>query len=312
MNWKIKAKVQNTVALLPASFSYAVYYWLQRSFGNLRGVNPVDRLAAATEICRRIAKQAESPVGKVFLEIGTGRRINMPIAFWLMGAEKVISVDSNPYLKQELVSEDVSWISSNQGEIRRLLGDFLQQERWQLFADFASKRFRLPDLMQLCNIEYIAPGDAAQLPVASDSVDFHVSYTVLEHIPPKTLESIFVEGNRVVKKEGLFIHRIDYSDHFSHSDRSISPINFLQYNDEQWKKLAGNRYMYMNRLRVDDLEELIQDCGQEILEIDSDTDARIADLIRDRHLILDEKFKDKPLAALSTTASWITSRRSGV
>jgi hypothetical protein len=65
-------------------------------------------------------------------------------------------------------------------------------------------------------------------------------------------EKIINEGNRILSEEGLFVHLIDCSDHFSHNDKSISRINFLQYNVTQWNKLAGNRYVYVNRLRHDD------------------------------------------------------------
>ena len=51
---------------------------------------------------------------------------------------------------------------------------------------------------------------------------------------------------------------VDYSDHFSHSDQTISSINFLRYSDDEWQRYAGNRYMYMNRLRHDDVLALFR------------------------------------------------------
>ena len=62
----------------------------------------------------------------------------------------------------------------------------------------------------------------------------------------------------------LFIN-IDYSDHFSHSDKSISSVHFLQFSDGKCNKIAGNRYMYMNRLRHDDFVSLFQDLNNHIL-----------------------------------------------
>ena len=84
----------------------------------------------------------------------------------------------------------------------------------------------------------------------------HISYTVFEHIPAPILSDILSEAQRVLRPSGLAIHLIDYSDHFAHSDASISAINFLQYDDAAWSRLADNPYMYMNRLRADDYPAL--------------------------------------------------------
>ncbi|MFM6005613.1 MAG: methyltransferase domain-containing protein, partial [Sphaerospermopsis kisseleviana] len=96
----------------------------------------------------------------------------------------------------------------------------------------------MQDLLQFINVDYIAPGDASELSIPSNSIDFHTSYTVFEHIPPDIIKAIIKEGKRVLKSNGLFVHKIDYSDHFSHSDKSISAINFLQFSDSEWNRIA--------------------------------------------------------------------------
>lgn len=49
-----------------------------------------------------------------------------------------------------------------------------------------------------------AVGDAAHLPFRDASVDMIVSHNVLEHLPD--IERFFVEGQRVLKPDGYFIH----------------------------------------------------------------------------------------------------------
>ncbi len=233
----------------------------------------------------------------------------MPIAFWLLGAGEVTTVDLNPYLKYELIREDIKYIKRNEGETRQLFSEVpLVEERFLQLMGFDCSRLQLHDLVDMCNISYIAPGDAANLDLPSNSVDFHTSRNVFEHIPRHTLVSILNEGNRVVRNDGLFVHTIDYSDHFSHSDKSISPINFLQYSDREWAKYAGNRYMYMNRLRVDDVERIYQECNQKVLSIESAVDDGILDLL-DGGFTLDERFNGKSREVLSTTSSCIVSTR---
>jgi len=77
----------------------------------------------------------------------------------------------------------------------------------------------------------LSPGDAAETHFPDQCIDYHTSYAVFKHILKIVLKKILEEGNRIIKKHGFFVHNIDYSDHFSHSDKSISAINFLQYSD---------------------------------------------------------------------------------
>lgn len=309
MNWYLKSKIQNMVALLPPSISYSTYYWLQRHFGRIRRANPLRAMTSGFVICSRIQKAGRSPVGGRFLEIGTGRRINMPLAFWLAGAEKVVTIDLNPYLKEELVKEDIEFIRANREEIDRSFREYIFGDRLDSLLDVTSHPWNLTDLLGHCGIEYRAPEDATRLPLPPDSIDFYISYNVFEHIPPGTLNAMIREGNRVVRKEGCFIHKIDHSDHFSHTDKSISLINFLKYGEAEWKKIAGNRFMYMNRLREDDYHDLITTAHQKIVSSESLKDSTIPELLRQRKIKLDPAFQGKSEEVLSTIESWIISEK---
>jgi SAM-dependent methyltransferase len=223
MNWKIKALVQNTISYLPSSLSYTLYYFLQRNLGSLKEVNPVTELTKGIDIWKTIEKQGKNPSNKTFFEVGTGRIALVPLSFWLMGAHKTITIDANPYIKTQLIRESLQYILDNKEEINNLFGNLLDNRRWEIFLSFAgSSNYSKNSFLKLCNIIYIAPGDAANSYLKNDSIDFHISNLVFEHIPLDILERILIEGNRIVRKGGLFIHDIDYSDHFSHSDLSIS------------------------------------------------------------------------------------------
>lgn len=309
MYWKLKSKIQNIVSLLPSPASYTTYYWIQRHFGILRQINPVPYLKAGIEVCERIEKAGRSPAGGVFLEVGTGRRINMPITFWLAGAAKVITVDINPYLKEELVKEDIKYIRKNIEEVKRLFNGHIHNNRFNSLLEFTNNPWRLSDLLDLCRIEYRAPADAAKLPLPPDSIDFHVSYSVFEHIPPNILKAIIEEGNRIIKDKGLLISRIDYRDHFARTDKSISPINFLQYSDDEWDKTAGNRYMYMNRLRVDDFHNLLKASNHRILISEPIKDPSVFKLLENGNFKLNDRFAGKSSDVLATVESWTVSEK---
>ncbi|HOK05542.1 MAG TPA: methyltransferase domain-containing protein [Victivallales bacterium] len=276
----------------------------------LRRTNPISTLTAAIETCKRIYEQGGFIENKVFLEVGTGRTLMLPMAYWLMGAEKTITIDLNPYLKSELVEEEIKYIYENQKEILNLFGSLIKKERFkELVKLIRNFHFSLQKILDFCSIEYIAPGDAANTLLPDNSIDFHTSYTVLEHIPIEVLERILKEGNRIIKNQGLFVHRIDYSDHFSHSDKSISPINFLQYSEKQWCKFAGNRYMYMNRLRHDDFLNLFESVGQTIISVQPDIDQKLYELLSNSDFKLDEKFKSKHKDILVIIGAWIISKK---
>ncbi len=310
MNWKTKALIQNTASLLPSAFSYSVYYWMQRRFAGLRSIDPLSRLEAGIDCWKNILAEDRNPVGKIFMETGTGRVPILPIAYWLMGADRIITFDLNPYLRSELTGEVHEYIINNQVAVRKVFGDLLIPDRMdKLLALPVGSGFSLPDFLKLCCIDYIAPGDAAHTTLADAIIDFHTSYNVFEHIPLDVLESILKEGNRIIDANGLFVHRVDYSDHFSHSDKSISAINFLQYSDKQWNRYAGNRYMYMNRLRHDDFIDLFERAGHQILSAKTTEDPRSSKLLDSGEMKLHEGFSIKLKEILSISSSWIVSKK---
>jgi hypothetical protein len=310
MHWKIKAIIQNAVSLLPPAGSYATYYWIQSHFGGLKRPDPSYWFFVGIEAWKRICNLGYDPVGKVFFELGTGRVPIVPLAFYLMGARKTITVDLNPYLKSELIVDALRHMSENRETMRVRFGTLLDQDRFpRLLSYYRKGQFDSATFLDMCGIEYIAPGDAANTPLNSNSVDFHTSNTTLEHIPREVLIDVLREGNRIVSDEGLFIHRIDYTDHFSHSDKSISPINFLQYSDEEWKKYANNRYMYMNRLRHDDLLRIFQLAGHRIVGNEPDVNKTVLESVSSGRFRLAERFKDKPLEVIATTGAWIMTQK---
>lgn len=310
MNWKIKSWVQNFIASLPSALSYSAYYWIQRHFGRLKSSIPLHRFKAAAEMWRLILSLGMNPNGKTFFELGTGRVPNIPITIWLLGGKGTVTVDLNPYLKEDMLLESLDYMFNNKEEIKKILDPFLVTDHFnELEMLWRSGKASMNSVLEFCNIEYIAPADAANLEIDNFSIDFYTSFVVLEHIPPKLIEKIIEESNRIVKKEGLFIHRIDYGDHFAHTDLKISKINFLQYSDLEWEHFAGNRYMYMNRLRHDDFLKLFQSLNQIVLIDKPDIDVGSLDLLKSNSFHLDKKFTGKSETILATTSSWLVTQK---
>jgi SAM-dependent methyltransferase len=304
MKWKQKSRIQNLVAKLPSSLGYATYYWLQRRFGGLGEVDPTSRLVAGCQIARFIDRQEQRVEAKTFLEIGTGRRLNLPIALWLLGASRIVTVDLNPYLKAELVFEDIAYMKAHRNEIEKLFEKAQRPVFAERFHQLIRVQDHLPDLLAMTNIQYLAPVDATRLDLEPQSIDYHVSYATLEHIPPKSLARILQEGKRLLRQGGLFVHFVDFSDHFSHSDHSISAANFLQFSDKAWERWAGNRYMYHNRLRVDDFVDLFGTANLRIVALDTTINEQVLEQLADG-FPLDDRFQGKRAETNATVSAWI-------
>jgi SAM-dependent methyltransferase len=310
MHWKLKSAVQNVVAALPSAMSYRVYYAMQKRFGGYRDATPVKRLAAGVELIRRIEAHGGQIEGRSFVEVGTGHQVNVPIALYLAGAGRILTVDLHPYLKAELVQQDVAYILANEDLVQRLFRP-LESKR-----AFAARFNRLAawtgasmtSLFDAMDIEYRAPADASWLPLPAGTVDYHVSFTVLEHIPPEPLAAILHEARRVLKPGGLFAHYVDFSDHFSHSDKHISPVNFLQFGERAWQLYGGNRYMYQNRLRVDDVLELLQGAGLEPAAVERQVDTWALSLLASGALPVAKRFRTKAPEVNATSGAWILAR----
>jgi SAM-dependent methyltransferase len=305
VNWKTKAAIQRWVGALPDAVSYPAYYALQRTMGGLRHPTPSEHLIGGLGVAERIWREQRTVRARRFLEIGTGRQLNLPIGLWLCGAASVLTVDLNPYLKASLVFEHIDYMRRHASEIDRL---FAQVPDRALFAERFGQLLNAPrDLDRLCamiGVTYLAPADATRLDLPPASIDYHISFTVLEHIPPPALERIVTEGCRVLAADGRFVHYVDFSDHFAHADPSLSLVNFLQFSEDEWAWLAGNRYAYHNRLRVDEFAAVVERGGAAVLSIEPTVDARSLETLRQGHR-LDPRFAGKPVETNATVDAWL-------
>jgi len=311
MNWKVKALGQKAVAAFPEAASYQLYNLLQKQFGkmNAKRVDPTRLLARTSLILAQILKQNQPIIDATFFEVGTGWKLTTPMCLWLCGAKKIITADLNPYLRPDLVELEAEYICQNQDLISKVLAEVVD-------VDYFNERLALlqaqtdlshASILNLMNIEYLAPADAANLPNIAD-IDYHISHTVFEHIPKSTLLSILQEGCRMLRDGGLCVHYIDPSDHFAHRDENITEINFLQFSERQWNFWANNRYAYHNRLRVDDYEYLFNNTGMTVLQKITECDERaLAALQKDFQP--SAHFTNKSAVTNATTKLLITAQK---
>lgn len=118
----------------------------------------------------------------------------------------------------------------------------------------------LEELEEVFGITYIAPFDARNTGFETNSFDICVSTNTLEHIPKTDIVSIFKEMHRILKPGGTVSAMIDYSDHYAHSDKSLSRLHYLQYSEQKWKRHNHSNH-YQNRMRHGHYRDIFTEQG---------------------------------------------------
>jgi SAM-dependent methyltransferase len=310
LDWRKKAFVQNIISKLPEIIGDEIYYQVQRKFGTLKHPDfSMHHVQATISIAEYISKFNSTIEGKTFFELGTGRYLNLPIALWLLGASKIFSVDIGRQLKEESVIMNLKYIVANHEKLKKIFGKYRESKIFkERLAELRNVELKLNAVLSLLNLEYRAPFDASDMNMQNDSIDYYISYNVLEFIPPDKLGPILLEAKRILKQNGLFIHSLDFSDLFSEIDHSITSINFLQFNEEEWMKYAGNKYMYHNRMRVDDYEKLFEEIGIKIISNDKLIDKKALNEL-EKGFHLNERFTKKSNLINATKSAWVIAQK---
>ena len=282
MNWRVKAAIQRACATLPVG-AEPVYYGIQTAAGRLRKPAPPwerDMLRAAPELVSWLRVAGVPFEGCRVMEVGTGRWLDLPLGLFLAGAGSVDTFDLHRYLKPSLAEQGAASLASHPEKVEQLFLPVADRDALLGRLRVLSTARTLERIMECARIRYHAPADAAATGLPAGSIDAHVSYTVFEHIPAAVLRDILLEARRVLSPGGVVLHHIDPSDHCSHDDPSITPINFLQFSDEEWERRAGNQFAYHNRLRVHEYREIFERCGYEILRWEEHIDRRSLEALK--------------------------------
>jgi SAM-dependent methyltransferase len=265
--WVLKAVVQKIISWLPAS--HKVNYWFQKNI--TKGVRLSeqylhDKLRHAHDHLR-LAHKAGLKRDFVSLELGTGWYPIVPILMFLAGAKKSVTVDLNPLMTYQNLSDTVlklqAWLQ--QGKLRNF-DQFMDEARKKQFLKITPGELDFEALKEALNLDYRV-GDARALPYSEDFFDLIHSNNVFEHIYPDVLEAILWEFGRILKPKGISSHFIDMSDHFAHLDSSIGPYNFLRFSQKQWSWI-DNSVQPQNRWRLSDYEQLYAKLGLVIKELE--------------------------------------------
>lgn len=263
MNWRYKALAQQIFGYLPDGEK--LNYICQKHITKNLPIGKsefVDKVKMARAHFDRYLKYSKCTALRqtVFYEFGAGLDLIIPLSYYFFGVNSQIIIDIKPVIKTELVNQTLKNFTILQLELKSLLNREVDN-----YINFISKKNCLSKLKEDFGIIYMAPCDAKNCHLESNSIDFISSTAVLEHIPKHDILSVFKECFRILKKYGLMSCVIDYRDHYSCFDKKISAYNFLKYPDSIWK-FFNSPFQYQNRLRHRDYIEIARNAGFKIIE----------------------------------------------
>ena len=233
INWKTKSRLLSAFDLLGQdALNFAQKHLSRRSVVDL----PVIPKAWAFQK-RNVAEYRPHEL----IEFGAGKNLGQNLFIAQPGLRQYV-VDLNPMLDLELVNHVIT----------------LLRERHNL--DDLAAVSSLEELVERYAITYEAPVDMAETHFEDGRFDMCISSNTLEHIPVASLSAILTELRRILRKGGLICAQIDYSDHYSHTDRSISRLNYLRFHEQQWSRY-NHRVFYQNRLRHNHYRALFDQAG---------------------------------------------------
>jgi hypothetical protein len=275
--WKLKSKIFFLIDFFNAQ---PLLYFLQK---NVTRHSRINKLEINENWITHQNVLINNQCTSLVFEFGAGKNLAQNI-YLSNVLQRQLVVDLNPMIDIDLVDQARSLLASK--------------------LNLRSKSV-IKSLSDLNNyaIDYRAPYDASNTDLRSKSIDACISTNTLEHIPKESIKDIFLELFRILKDTGVVSTIIDYSDHYAHTDSTITLLNYLNFSEYEWKE-HNHRCHYQNRLRHNDYKLIFLYCGFEIIG---------EKLIFDEENISDElrkKFTDNDPAWCATSAHFVLKKRS--
>jgi hypothetical protein len=303
VNWKYKSLAQAAFSALP--LGEHLNYLCQRFVTKSLPVSDKKFVQIASMARRHVEvfkKHWTRPLqDATFYEFGTGWDLIIPIGLFAAGIEHQVIVDIRSLVRTKLVRDTISKYE------QKALDIGLMRQPPVVTLDGSGKRLYAV-LQENFGIRYLAPCDARDTGLDTISVDCITSTDTLEHIPLDDMRAILKECHRLIRDDGIMCFRIDYQDHYSYFDKSISMYNFLRYSETQWNSFNSPLH-YQNRMRHNDFLAVFKETNFEVIE-EKRQEGTEQDLATIRDLPVDEMFAKYSLAELAVRGAYIVLRKS--
>ncbi|MEZ0229375.1 MAG: class I SAM-dependent methyltransferase [Planctomycetota bacterium] len=250
---------------------------------------------------RLITRHKGGLKGLRLLELGPGHTVGPGLLLYAHGVEYYAAADLFPLaarssemyrrLRRRL-SRQISFLADP--ALKPALAEILR--RYDAAVDTTK-----PDaVFDASKIDWRCPVDAAKLPFPDASFDVIYSNAAFEHFMDPMAAA--KECARVLAPGGVGLHQIDFRDHRD----SSRPLDFLVFDDEEWRRMNADMVCYTNRLRSHDFEEVFAATGLSVDLVEPNLRRPVEPGIRDR---LNPRFRDKPPEELEVLSAFFVVRK---
>lgn len=227
MNFKIKCFIQWVASCMPQStkINRLLQIYLSRSLPISDTELNARKELAEKHINSYLEKRGVLP--ESILDIGSGSDLSLPLLMKLK-IPKVVASDINRLANNYLIEN-----------IAGRIGSTLSLEE--------------------SGLEYVVY-NPPRLPFNDAHFDLITSTSVLEHVPRSQMPVLANEIYRLLKSGGISTHHIAHKDHWSDSDPSLHPMNYLKYDEWMWK-ILNPPLLHQNRLLSTDFKKIFENAG---------------------------------------------------
>lgn len=262
-NWRLKAYPQWLLSKLP--YGEEVNYAMQRLRDKLGigGPGVISRIRrripyVGKSLCR--LREHVSLEGAEVVEIGTGWAPFVTLLLYLCGSRRIVTYDVARHCRFPIAREMLAAFREHAPEYATSLG--VERDTFEERLKRIEGARDLNELFARANIEYHAPADAALSGLPESSIDLYMSYSVFEYVPAPQLTAICKEAARILRPSGrLYAYMYCADAAFAGFDKKIHRLDYLQFDEEQWRRRGMNGLYYYNRFREQELIELLEKCG---------------------------------------------------
>lgn len=175
------------------------------------------------------------------LELGPGDSLFTAVIAKSLGATKSWLIDAGKFA----ISETAAYVA---------LGKLLLSRGYEHAG--VAVAGGVEETLRLCNGSYLTNGVSSLSELPDKTVDFCFSNAVLEHIPKEDFPKLADELNRVMKLDGVCVHRVDLKDHIG------GALNNLRFSNKIWESsLFRKSGFYTNRIRFSEMLHIFDHAG---------------------------------------------------
>jgi hypothetical protein len=214
------------------------------------------------------------PRPKRVFEQGTGWHGSDAIAFYLLGAKCVHTVDTSRWLRQANIDRTAKRILNIAAALRPIYQRYLASDI-EVFDDRIDFLRRTngatAQLFERGLIKYVVTKEPDAKPDDFEDYDLIFSNSVLQRLAAIDLER-FVRSKSA--PHAVHFHRIDCADFHVLRNNRIGKLSYLLIDERIWNRWMSAYLNYQNRLRSFEFRQTFESCGYTAKVVDEHVDPK--------------------------------------